>query len=131
MAIISIEYRHSSEPPQSEQIRRKSNKEMKEYLAGLVADMMISDIPAKLTETETDGDNTVFINGKNVHDILDGLDIKMLDVEDSCNLGHPNMIKFERPVLDWNKKYIEDIPDVLMKNAISKIYADCYKNRIM
>lgn len=93
--------------------------------------MMISDIPAKLTETETDGENTVFINGKDVHDILNGLEIKMLDSEDSCNLGRPNVIKFDRPVLDWKKEYIEDIPDVLMKNAISKIYADFYENRIM
>ncbi|MGI6472371.1 MAG: hypothetical protein ACOX1N_04835 [Candidatus Methanomethylophilaceae archaeon] len=131
MTIINIEYRHSSEPPGSEELRRRSNREMTEYLAGLVADMMISDIPARLTETETEGKNTVLINGENVHDILNGLEIRMLDSEDSCNLNRPNLIKFERPVLDWKKEYIEDIPDVLMKNAISKIYADCYKNRIM
>ncbi len=131
MTMINIEYRYSSEPPESEELRRKSNKEMTEYLAGLVADMMISDIPAKLREAETDGKNTVLINGEDVHDILNGLEIRMLDSEDSCDYGRPNLIKFDRPVLDWKKEYVEDIPDVLMKNAISKIYADCYKDRIM
>lgn len=129
MAMINIEYRYSSEPPESKGLRRESNKEMTEYLAGLVADMVFSDIPARLTESE--GENAVFINGENVHDILNGLDIKMLDSDDACNLGRPSLVKFDRPILDWKKEYIEDIPDVLMKNAISKIYADCYKDRIM
>lgn len=131
MAMINIEYRHSSEPPESEELRRRSNREMTEYLAGLVADMMISDIPAKLEEKETDGKNAVLINGEDVHNILDGLEIRMLDSENACDFNRPNLIKFDRPVLDWKKEYIEDIPDVLMKNAISKIYADCVKNRIM
>ena len=36
-----------------------------------------------------------------------------------------------RPTLDWNKDIIDDIPDVLMKNAISKVYADITKDRIL
>lgn len=131
MVLINIEYRYSSEPPKSEDIRRKSKKEMTEYLASLVADMVISDIPAKLNVVEIDGENTVTINGEDIHDILDGLEIKMLDSDDACNYGNPTLVKFGRPILDWKKEYIEDIPDVLMKNAISKIYADCYKDRIM
>lgn len=73
----------------------------------------------------------MFINGIDVHNILDGLEIRTLDIEDSCNLGHTTLIKFERPTMDWEREYIEDIPDVMMKNAISKIYADSLQNRIM
>lgn len=98
---------------------------------GLVADMLMADISAKYTDVKTDGKNSVFINGKDVHDILDGLEIKTLDLEDACNVGGPSFIKFERPTMDWEREYIEDIPDVMMKNAISKIYADSIKNRIM
>lgn len=131
MAMIDIEYRHSSEPPQLDIIRRKSNEEMKNYLMGLVADMLMSDISAKYTDVETKEKNSVIINGQNVHDILDGLEIRILDSEDACDLRRPSLIKFERPTMDWEKEYIEDIPDVLMKNAISKIYSDSLKDRIM
>ena len=131
MAMIDIEYRHSSEPPKLDVIRRKSNEEMKNYLMGLVADMLISDISAKYTGVKTEGKNAVFINGIDVHNILDGLEIKQLDIEDPGDIGRPSFIKFERPTMDWEREYIEDIPDVMMKNAISKIYADSLKNRIM
>ena len=131
MAMIDIEYRHSSEPPELDIIRRKSNEDMKNYLMELVADMLMSDISAKYTDVEIDGKNAVLINGKDVHDILVGLEIKTMDIEDACNIGRPALIKFERPAMDWKKEYIEDIPDVLMKNAISKIYADSLNERIM
>lgn len=129
--MIDIEYRYSAEPPKLDIIRRKSNEEMKNYLMGLVADMLMSDIPAKYSEVKVDGENSVLVNGKDVRKILDGLEIRMLDVEDSCDLGRPAMVKFERPMMDWEEEYIEDIPDILMKNAISKIYAEIYNNRIM
>lgn len=131
MAMIDIEYRHSSEPPQLDIIRRKSNEEMKNYLMGLVADMLMSDISAKYTDVKTKEKNSVVINGQDVHNILDGLEIRILDSEDACDLGRPSLIKFERPTMDWEREYIEDIPDVLMKNAISKIYSDSLKDRIM
>ncbi len=127
--MVDIEYRHSSEPPENAIIRRKSSGEMKRYLLGLVNEMLSADISAKFTETE--GKNDVFVNGKNVREILDGLEIIMPESEDACDLSRPSLIKFERPVLDWKKEYIEDIPDILMKNAISKAYADAEKNRIM
>lgn len=129
--MIDIEYRHSSEPPKLDIIRRKSNEEMKNYIMGLVADMLMADISAKYTDVETEGKNSVFINGKDIHDILDGLEIRTLDLEDACGTGGPSFIKFERPNMDWEREYIEDIPDVLMKNAISKIYADSINDRIM
>lgn len=129
--MINIEYRHSAEPPEASIIRRKTVEEMKNYLMGLVAEMLVADISAQYVDTAYEGENTVVINGKDIHDILNGLQIRMLDSEDACDSGKPSLIKFERPVLDWKKEFIEDIPDVLMKNAISKAYADATKNRIM
>ena len=131
MAMIDIEYRHSSEPPEDENLRRWSVEEMSEYLKGLVFKMQMSDISSKFVSVEAEGQNSLFINGKRVQDILDGLEIKMLETEESCDHGKANMISFGRPTLDWNKDVIEDIPDVLVKNAISKVYADVLKNRIL
>ncbi len=131
MAMINIEYRHSAEPPETSIIRRKTVEEMKNYLMGLVAEMLLADISAQYVDTAYEGKNTVVINGKDIHDILNGLQIRMLDSEDACDSGRPSLIKFERPVLDWKKEFVEDIPDVLMKNAISKAYADATKDRIM
>jgi hypothetical protein len=131
MAMINIEYRHSAEPPEASIIRRKTVEEMKNYLMGLVAEMLVADISAQYVDTAYEGENTVVINGKDIRDILNGLQIRMLDSEDACDSGKPSLIKFERPILDWKKEFIEDIPDVLMKNAISKAYADATKNRIM
>lgn len=129
--MINIEYRHSAEPRETSIIRRKTVEEMKNYLMGLVAEMLLADISAQYVDTAYEGENTVVINGKDVHDILNGLQIRMLENEDACDSGRPSLIKFERPVLDWKKEFIEDIPDVLMKNAISKAYADATKDRIM
>jgi hypothetical protein len=131
MAMIDILYKHSSEPPEDENIRRQSIEEMSEYLRGLVYEMQMSDISSKFTSVEWDGKNTVFINGKSVIDILKGLEIKMLETEDSCDHGKAGMVSFGRPTLEWNNDMIEDIPDVLVKNAISKTYGDILKDRIL
>lgn len=130
MAMIDIEYRHSSEPD-SEDIRRPSIEDMCQYLKDLVFEMQMADISSKMIDTESDGKNMVLINGKDVFKILEGLEIKMLDSDDSCDHGKVNIVRFDRPTLDWKKEYIEDIPDTLMKNAIAKIYADVTKNRIL
>jgi len=131
MAMIDIEYRHSSEPPEDENLRRWSVEEMSEYLRGLVYEMQMADISSKFTSVEGEGPNTILVNGKRIQDILQGLEIKMLDTDDSCDHGKVAMVSFGRPILDWRKDVIEDIPDVLVKNAISKTYADVLKNRIL
>lgn len=131
MAMIDIEYRHSAEPPDDDNIRRHSIEEMTEYLKGLVFEMQMSDISSKFTSIEGDGPNMVFVNGKSIPEILSGLEIKMLETEDSCDQGRTQMITMGRPTLDWNKAVIEDIPDVLVKNAISKAFADITKDRIL
>ena len=129
--MIDIEYRHSSEPPEDEDLRRWSVEEMSEYLRGLVYEMQMSDISSKFISVEKEGPNALLINGKRIQDILEGLEIKMLDAEESCDHGKVSMVSFGRPILDWKKDIIEDIPDVLVKNAISKTYADIIKNRIL
>jgi hypothetical protein len=131
MAMIDIEYRYSSDPVDDEMIRRTSIEEMSKYLKNLVYDMQMADISSKFIGKEQEGPNSLYINGRNIEEILDGLDIKPLEVEDSCDHGKPNMITFNRPVQDWNRDVIEDIPDVLVKNAISKVYSDILKNRII
>lgn len=129
--MIDIEYRHSSEPPEDENLRRQSVEEMSEYLRGLVYEMQMSDISSKFISVEKEGPNALYINGKRIQDILEGLDIKMLDSEESCDHGKVSMVSFGRPILDWKKDVIEDIPDVLVKNAISKTYSNIIKNRIL
>ncbi|MDR2699046.1 MAG: hypothetical protein LBB30_05165 [Candidatus Methanoplasma sp.] len=131
MAMIDIEYRHSSEPPEDVEIRRESIEEMSKYLRNLVYEMQMADISSKFISTEGEGPNVVLINGKKIQDILAGLEIKMLESEDSCDHGKANIVSLGRPTLDWNKDVIEDIPDVLVKNAVSKAYADVLKNRIL
>jgi len=131
MAMIDIEYRHSSEPPEDENLRRWSIDEMSEYLKNLVYEMQMSDISSKFISVEKEGPNALLINGKMIQDILQGLEIKMLDTDDSCDHGKTSMVSFGRPLLEWRKDVIEDIPDVLVKNAISKTYADVLRNRIL
>ncbi|MBO4798598.1 MAG: hypothetical protein J5494_07530, partial [Candidatus Methanomethylophilaceae archaeon] len=75
-----------------------------------------------------EGPNTVLINGKTIPEIIEGLKIKYLDAADSCDMGNSGVVGFGRPVLDWDRNYVEDVPDTIMKNAIAKVFADCNKN---
>ena len=137
MAMIDIEYRYAKgQTPGGDfpgrEIRRTSVKDMEEYLRNLVFEMQSADISARYIGTETENENQVYINGMKVNDILKGLEIKMLDPEeDTCGCGGARPITIGRPRLEWDTRVIEDIPDVLMKNAISKVYCDLQKNRIM
>lgn len=131
MAMIDIEYRHSSEPPEDENLRRWTIEEMSDYLKGLVYEMQMADISSKFISVEAEGPNALLINGKRIQEILEGLEIKMLDTDESCDHGKTSMVSFGRPTLQWNKNVIEDIPDVLVKNAISKTFANVTKNRIL
>ena len=114
MAMLDIEYRYSAEPPSDLDIRRKSVKEMENYIRSLVLEMQMA--------------------GKTVNQILDGLQLVMLEPdEDSCGCNSPSkpITNIGRSELDWNDEHIEDISDVLMKNAIAKMYADMEADRIM
>jgi hypothetical protein len=134
MAMLDIEYRFSDRPLDAVKIRRKTTKDMEFYIRGLVFEMQSADISVKFTTgVPAEGErNMVYINGKSVPDILEGLDIKIPEPdEETCGCSSPKIVTIGGPNLEWNTDYIEDIPDILMKNAISKTYADMEKNRIM
>ena len=103
---------------------------MAAYIKDLIFEMQMADISCKFTETVTDGPNTVLINGRTIPEIIEGLESKMLEVEDSCDLGQGGRVVFGRPTLDWNREYVEDVPDTIMKNAIAKVFADMNRNNI-
>lgn len=131
MAMIDIEYRHTTQDPDDPTIRRRTNAVMNQYIRDLIFEMQMADISCNYKETVIDdGKSEVYINGRTIPEIIEGLEIKMLDAEESCDYGKPGMVKFGRPTLDWKREYVEDVPDTIMKNAIAKVYADENKNRI-
>lgn len=134
MAMLDIEYRFSDEPLDGTGIRRKTTKDMESYIRGLVFEMQSADISARFTTgVPSEGErNMVYINGRTVPQILEGLKIVMLDPdEDSCGCNGPKLVTIGRSQTEWDDRYIEDIPDVLMKNAISKVYSEMEADRIV
>ena len=132
MARLDIEYRYSGRPTSGE-VRRATWEEMEKYLRDLVYEMQEADISSKYIGTKTENEDMLYINGKSVIDILRGLDIRT-PMPDECECEYSGKVKpivIPRPALEWNSQFIEDIPDILVKNAISKTYADINKNRIM
>ena len=131
MAMIDIEYRHPEADPDDPTIRRRTNAVMSQYIRDLIFEMQMADISCAFKETVTkDGTRDVRINGRTIPEIIEGLQIKMLEEEDSCDLGSTRMVKFGRPTLDWKREWVEDVPDTIMKNAIAKVFADENRNRI-
>lgn len=131
MAMIDIEYRHTDAPIEGPEARRRSCAAMASYLKDLVCEMQMADISCKFIDTVVEeGPNSVLINGRTVAQIIEGLQIKLLESDDSCDLGQGGMVTFGRPTLDWKRECIEDVPDTIMKNAIAKAYADACKDEI-
>jgi hypothetical protein len=125
MALIDIEYIHTEKDIEDVSIRRPSTAKMRTYIQDLIYEMKSADISCSFKETIIEeGKNDVLINGRTIPEIIDGLEIRHLDMEESCDHGKPSKILFGRPTLDWKKDYIEDVPDTIMKNAIAKVYAD-------
>jgi hypothetical protein len=124
---IVIEYRHLENGSKR---GRRSIPGMISYLKGLVDEMRSVDIDAKYLDTVVFNDyvSTVLVNGKDIFSILDGLEIKMLDDDDCDPKMKKKIITFGRPATDWYRDEVEDIPDVLMKNAASKAYADANRD---
>ena len=122
MAKIVIEYRYVSFEKKN---GRRNSSEMRYYLEGLTDDMRSAGIDAEYIDSVALGNdvNKVTVNGTDVMRILDGLEIRMLDDEDCDIHTKHKIIRLERPASDWNRNEIEDIPDILMKNAISKMYS--------
>lgn len=131
MAMIDIEYRHTDADIDDPTIRRRSPAEMTAYIKDLIFEMQMGDISCKFVDTVVpEGPNTVLINGRTIPEIIEGLEIKLLEVEDSCDLGKGGKVVFGRPTLDWKKEHVEDVPDTIMKNAIAKVFADMNKSNI-
>lgn len=131
MAMIDIVYVHSGEPsaPAGAEIRRPSVKDMEEYMQHLVFEMKYAGVGTSFKSEQKEGaKNDVIVNGRTVSEILDGLEIRKPELDSE---GRPaQMVTLERAPDDWNKDIIEDIPDLLMKNALSKAFADAEKLRI-
>jgi len=129
MAKMNIEYRHSKPVKKADNIRRSTDG-MERYLQDIVKEMKSAGISVELIDCTATGDDdsSIYINGKNIKDILNGLKILFPEDDDHCDdLSGPKVVSFARPVLEWNDSYAEDIPDILMKNAISKTYSDINK----
>ncbi len=125
MALIEIEYRHTEKELDDVTIRRTTTAKMASYIQDLIYEMKSADISCSFTNTVIEeGPNTVLINGRTIPEIIDGLEIRYLDAEESCDHSRPSKVLFGRPTLDWKKEYVEDVPDTIMKNAIAKVYAD-------
>lgn len=130
MAMINIEYLHPESDPDDPTIRRRTNAAMAQYIRDLIFEMQMSDISCAFKDTVTDGRREVRINGRTIQQIIEGLQIKMLEEEESCDLGAVKTVKFGRPTLDWKREWVEDVPDTIMKNAIAKVFADESRNQI-
>ncbi len=131
MAMIDIEYRHTSQDPDDPTIRRRTCAVMNAYIKDLVFEMQMADVSCSYKETLMDsGKSEVYINGRTIPQIIEGLEIKMLDADEACDAGKGSLVKFGRPTLDWKREYVEDVPDTIMKNAIAKVFADMNRNRI-
>jgi hypothetical protein len=126
MGKIVIEYRYAADDKKR---GRRNTLEMRHYLEDLVYEMRSAGIDAEYIDSVSSKEdiNSVTINGRNIVSVLDDLEIKMLEADDCDPKMRPKMVVFERPVTDWDRNYVEDIPDVLMKNAVSKAYADANK----
>ncbi len=128
MALINIVYVHSKEPEGTD-LRRSSIASMVEYMERLVFEMKFAGVSTDFKSEHRDGaKNDVIVNGRTVAEILDGLQIVKPELDSE---GRPaSIVTFERAPDDWQEDIIEDIPDLLMKNALSKAYADADKLRI-
>ena len=128
MALVNIVYVHSKEPEGTD-LRRSSIESMVEYMERLVFEMKFAGVSTDFKSEHRDGaKNDVIVNGKTVAQILDGLEIRKPEVDSE---DRPvKVIAIERAPDDWNTDVIEDIPDLLMKNALSKAFAEADSLRI-
>ncbi|MCQ2078848.1 MAG: hypothetical protein MJZ38_02160 [archaeon] len=131
MALVDIVYVHSKDPvaPEGIQYRKNSVTAMEEYVERLVLEMKMAGVSTSFrSETKDGARNDIIINGRTVAEILDGLQIVRPELDSE---GRPaSIVTFERAPDDWHEEIIEDIPDLLLKNALSKAYADADKLRI-
>lgn len=132
MAMVDILYTHPETLPvdPAADLRRTSVEEMYDYISGLVLEMKMAGISVSFTDKTVEGrPSEVFVNGRTVAEILEGLEIKTPEL--SPEESGSKIISFERAPEDWDRSHVEDISDILMKNAISKAYADALHGKVM
>lgn len=126
MVVLKVVYTHSGDPVY-EGSRRKTVKEMEDFITDLVYDVRFAGISCSFESVEGDR-NDVTINGKTVSEIIAelGTDIRRPNLDE---LGRPKTTtRIGRESNDWHDGCIEDISPILMKNAFSKAYADTRKS---
>ena len=127
MAVLNVVYTHNGDP-KYEASRRKTVKEMEEFLDDLIVDIKFAGISVKYESV--DGEfNDVTINGKSTAKIIEelGSNIRRPNLDE---LGRPKTVsRVGRESNDWNDACIEDISMILMKNAFSKAYADTLEHK--
>lgn len=129
MSII-LEYRNKGRLDHPFSLSRKDvsglTKELK-ILVGQVKSVGI-DMEFKVTAIGEDEPNDILINGKPIAKILQGLNIVHEGGCSDCSACNESSCatanESKRDELDWNRSVVEDIPEALLKNAISKVIAD-------
>ena len=126
MAMLDVVYIHAKDPDFPD-CRRKTVQEMEDYIKDLVYELKFNGISTDFQSKEGDH-NDVTINGKSVADIIRDLgeDIRIPEVEE----GSSPVVSFGRGPKDWKMDVVEDISDLLMKNALSISFAEARKTRI-
>ena len=130
MCGMLIEYRHKVQYSGDERCEgcRRNEQEMMEDLTRLVKDVSDEGIPLELKETilndSAEEMNEVILDGRSIRDIL-----KDITIVSSCSLeesscGTDSCQTCATPNLDWIEEVIEDIPEHLLKMAISKMIMD-------
>ncbi|MBE6526199.1 MAG: hypothetical protein E7Z63_00300 [Thermoplasmata archaeon] len=128
MAMLDVVYIHAKDPEYPES-RRKTVGEMEEYVKGLVYELKFNGISTDFKSVEGDH-NDVTINGKSLKDIIRDLgdDIRIPEVGEGET--SPVVSIGSRDPKSWNIDCVEDISDLLMKNAFSISYAEARKEKL-
>jgi len=125
-----VEYRHKVQFQGEERCEgcRRNEKEMMEDLTRLVKEVNDEGIEMALTETVLDDAskerNDIMVNEVPVREILKGITIVNSCGAGSCDTGSCSTDSCSTcgtPNLDWIEEVIEDIPEHLLKMAISKM----------
>ena len=134
--MLDIEYRKKDSLDHPYEESRRDVDDFSEYLNDLVKEIKFSGINIKLLETDlpagSEENNVLIINGRRVDEILAGLELVLPgskscgNCSGACDTGSCGTD--DREELDWNEAIIEDIPDIILKNAISKALADSRGN---
>jgi len=128
---ITVEYRNKGRLDHPFTLSRRDVSGLAQELKVLVGQVKSVgiDMEFQLTTVGDDQPNDILINGQSISKILDGLNIVQeggcSDCAGSCNETSCGTVSdAKRGELDWNNDVVEDIPEALLKNAISKVIAD-------